>query len=197
AKQAADICMPDMVGSIDRHAIGTGIGTGEAEDLHHAMSQAAKAMRTQHAKPDRAVRGNRKASEPGLLVAGNRELGELAMRIAPDLIGAELEEPDRARRSNGNIGRGTGMGRPVELGHGATGRYPYQRVGTLQGGPPRPARRHCHAVGTAAYRLDGVTGKDTVFKPRDAIGSGLGEPHSAIRSNSEPAQLRYRGRQGE
>src|SRR5215468_5478170 len=99
AQPAADICIPDIAGGIDSYAIGTGIGTGEAEDLHHAMPQAAKAMRPQHAKPDRAVRGNRQASEPGLLGAGNQELGELAMRIAPDLIGAELEEPDRARRS--------------------------------------------------------------------------------------------------
>src|SRR5207248_10718016 len=103
AQPAADVCIPDIAGGIDSHAIGTGIGTGEAEGLHNAMLQAAEAMRTQHAKPDRAVRCNRKAGEPGLLVTGNRELGELAVRIASDLIGAELEEPDSVRRSNGNI----------------------------------------------------------------------------------------------
>ena len=95
------------------------------------MLQAAEAMRTQHAKPDRTVRGNRQASEPGLLATGDREFGELAVRIAPDLIGAELEEPDRTIRSNGNIGRDTSMRRHVELGHGAIGRDPYQRAGTL------------------------------------------------------------------
>src|SRR5262249_60541950 len=101
AQPAADVCIPDIAGGIDSHAIGTGIGTGEAEGRHNAMLQAAEAMRTQHAKPDPAVPCNRRAGEPGLLVTRSRELGELAVRIASDLIGADRGEPDRVRRSNG------------------------------------------------------------------------------------------------